>query len=287
LAKSRTARPPGTSFLHAGDRAFLTGLARAFGGAIVFSLPMLMTMEMWQLGFYIEPARLVLLLLLVVPLLVGLSHFVGFENTFCWEDDVVDAFVAYAVGFIAAAPILILFGAITPDMSAAEIAGKIALQAVPGSIGALLAQSQFGGEADRAKRKEVRGETYGSETFFMAVGAVFLSLNVAPTEEIVLISYQMTAWHALALALVSILLMHAFVYWVEFHGQSSIPENASAATVLLRYTVVGYAICLLISLYILWTFGRADDTPLLEVLTATLVLAFPAAVGAAAARLIL
>jgi putative integral membrane protein (TIGR02587 family) len=270
-----------------GNRTFLTGLARAFGGAIVFSLPMLMTMEMWQLGFYIEPARLVLLLLLVVPLLVGLSHFVGFENTFSWEDDVVDAFVAYAVGFIAAAPILLLFGAITLDMSAAEIAGKIALQAVPGSIGALLAQSQFGGEADRAKRKEVRGETYGSETFFMAVGAVFLSLNVAPTEEIVLISYQMTAWHALALALVSILLMHAFVYSVEFHGQSSIPENASAATVLLRYTVVGYAICLLISLYILWTFGRADDTPLLEVLTATLVLAFPAAVGAAAARLIL
>jgi putative integral membrane protein (TIGR02587 family) len=269
------------------DKAFLKGLARAFGGATIFSLPMLMTMEMWQLGFAIEPVRLVLLLLLLVPLLVGLSHYIGFENTFCWEDDVVDAFVAYAVGFIAALPVLALFGAITFDMALAEVVGKVAVQAVPGSIGALLAQSQFGGEADSRKRKEQRGETYGSETFFMAVGAVFLSLNVAPTEEIVLISFQMTAWHALVLALVSILLMHAFVYTVEFHGQSIMALDRRDVTVFLRYTLVGYAICLVISTYVLWTFGRTEGMPPIEMVMASVVLAFPASVGAAAARLIL
>ena len=270
-----------------GNHAFLIGLARAFGGAIVFSLPMLMTMEMWQLGFSLEPGRFVLLLLLVVPLLTGLSHYVGFEPTFDWQDDVVDAFVAYAVGFIAAAPILLLFGAIAPGMSAWEIAGKIAVQAVPGSIGALLAQSQFGGESDRIERRESRGETYGSETFFMLVGALFLSLNVAPTEEMILISYQMTPWHALGLVLVSLVAMHAFVYSVEFHGQSGKPEDHPAWTVFLRFTVVGYAICLLISAYLLWTFGRMTGSPLPEMATAIVVLAFPAAIGAAAARLIL
>lgn len=274
-----------------GDRganhAFLIGLTRAFGGAIIFSLPMLMTMEMWHLGFQMEPARFVLLLVLVVPLLTGLSHYVGFEPTFDWMDDLVDAFVAYAVGFIAAAPVLFLFGAIAPDMSAAEVAGKVAVQAVPGSIGALLAQSQFGGEADRAKRRDIRGETYGSEMFFMAIGAVFLSLNIAPTEEMFLISYRMTAWHALALLLFSLVLMHAFVYSVEFHGQSGKPEGIPRWTVFLRFTVVGYAICLLISAYMLWTFGSISGTSLLEIAMATVVLAFPAAIGAAAARLIL
>ena len=277
----------GSTSRRSGNRAFAIGLARAFGGAIIFSLPMLMTMEMWQLGFYIDPVRLSLLLLLLVPLLVGLSHYIGFEPTFCWQDDVVDAFVAYGVGFIAAVPILSLFGAINLEMSLAEILGKVALQAVPGSIGALLAQSQFGGESDSRKRKELRGETYGSETFFMAVGALFLSLNVAPTEEIILISFQMTIWQALALALVSIVLMHAFVYSVEFHGQSMRPLDAPDASAFLRYTVVGYAICLLISAYILWTFGRTTGMPALEIVMATVVLAFPAAVGAAAARLIL
>ena len=269
------------------NRAFLIGVARAFGGAIVFSLPTLMTMEMWSFGFSLEPVKLMLLLVMVVPLLIGLSHYVGFEPTFGWEDDAVDAMVAYAVGFIAAAPILALFGVITPDMSANEIVGKVAVQAVPGSIGALLAQSQFGGENRSDRRREARGDTYGGEIFFMAVGAVFLSMNLAPTEEMVLIAYQTTAWHALSLAAISLLLMHAFVYRVGFHGASSVPDGTHPAGVFLRYTVVGYAICLMISAYILWTFGRTEGGSVDEVVRTTIVLAFPAAIGAAAARLIL
>jgi putative integral membrane protein (TIGR02587 family) len=269
------------------ERAFLVGLSRAFGGAIVFALPMLMTMEMWSLGFSMHPLRLALLLLLVAPLLIGLSHFVGFEETFDWQDDVVDAFVAYGVGFIAAIPILIMFGVVKPGMAASEIVGKVALQAVPGSFGALLAQSQLGSGGEKGKRKENRGDTYGGETFFMTVGALFLSLNVAPTEEVVLISYQMTPLHAFALASTSILLMHAFVYSVGFSGESSIPEAVAAWSVFFRYTIVGYAICLVISAYILWTFGRADGLGPEELVTAIVVLAFPASIGAAAARLIL
>jgi putative integral membrane protein (TIGR02587 family) len=121
----------------------------------------------------------------------------------------------------------------------------------------------------------------------MAVGALFLSLNVAPTEEILLISYQMTPFHAFALASMSILLMHAFVYSVGFSGESSIPEAVARWSVFLRYTLVGYAICLVISAYILWTFGRTDGLGLEELVTSVVVLAFPASIGAAAARLIL
>jgi putative integral membrane protein (TIGR02587 family) len=245
-----------------------------------------MTMEMWWLGFYMEPLRLMLLLLLVVPLLVGLSHFVGFEETFGWRDDLVDALVAYGVGFVAAAPVLLLFAVIRWDMPASEIVGKVALQAVPGSIGALLAQSQFGGDGV-SQRKEKRRDTYGGELFFMAAGAVFLSLNVAPTEEMMLISHKMTSAHALVLALLSLVLMHAFVYSVGFRGQAAVPETVHLASVFLRYTIAGYAICIAISAYMLWTFGRTAGLSAEEIVTATVVLAFPAALGAAAARLIL
>lgn len=266
---------------------FLVGLARAFGGAIIFALPLLMTMEMWWLGFYVEPGRLILLLLLFIPLLIGLSHFVGFEDTFEWFDDAVDAFVAYAVAFVATVPILALFRVITWDMSAEEVVGKIALQAVPGSIGALLAQSQLGSRPSGRERKEKRRDTYAGECFFMTVGALFLSLNVAPTEEMVLISYMMTPWHALTLCAVSLVLMHAFVYSVEFQGRSEVPEGVHWISIFLRYTVVGYALCLLISIYILWTFGRTTGLSLGASVMAAVVLAFPASVGAAAARLIL
>jgi uncharacterized membrane protein len=57
--------------------------------------------------------------------------------------------------------------------------------------------------------------------------------------------------------------------------------------VFIRFTVVGYAIALLISLYVLWTFERTDGMPLRQIIPATIVLGFPAAVGAGAARLIL
>ncbi|HWP44338.1 MAG TPA: TIGR02587 family membrane protein, partial [Blastocatellia bacterium] len=190
---------------------FAVGLARAFGGAIIFSLPMLMTMEMWHLGLYIDPLRLALFLLVAIPLLVGLSYYSGFEQTTRWIEDIVDAFVAYAVGFIAAAGVLALFSVIDLSMSADEIIGKISVQAIPASIGAMLAQSQLGTHKQEQERKK-REAGYGGELFLMAVGALFLAFNLAPTEEMLLIAFMMTEWHAIALAIVSLLVMHAFVY---------------------------------------------------------------------------
>jgi uncharacterized membrane protein len=40
----------------AGAQETLAGLARGLGGAILFALPLLMTMEMWWLGFYRSPS---------------------------------------------------------------------------------------------------------------------------------------------------------------------------------------------------------------------------------------
>ena len=267
------------------DKQFTIGLARAFGGAIIFSLPLLMTMEMWYLGFSIDPLRLALLILVFFPFLVALSHYSGFEDTPGWRDDLLDAFVAYAVGFISSGLVLLLFGVLEFGMSLAEVIGKVSLQAVPASIGALLAHSQFGGHKEEQQAGEI--ETYQGEMFLMMVGALFLGFNVAPTEEIVLISYQMTEWHAIILIILSLVIMHAFVYAVEFKGQGSIPPEVSFGSVFLRFTIVGYVLSLIISFYILWTFGQIEGMSAAQILRAVLVLGFPAAVGAAAARLIL
>jgi putative integral membrane protein (TIGR02587 family) len=121
----------------------------------------------------------------------------------------------------------------------------------------------------------------------MAVGGLFLSLNVAPTEEVTLIAFRISAWHVLILVALSLAAMHALVYFLEFRGGHQIPEQASGLGLFMRYTVAGYAICLLVSLYVLWTFGRTDGVAAQQVLAMGLVLSFPASLGAAAARLIL
>jgi putative integral membrane protein (TIGR02587 family) len=261
-------------------------LARAFGGALIFSLPLLMTMEMWWLGFSMSRLRLALLLAVMVPFLTVLSHYRGFEKTVGWMDDLLDAFVAYAVAVAAATAILPLFGIIQWSMPIDEIVGKIALQAVPGSIGALLARSQLGAQDEQEQDRGVR-ESYGFEIFLMAVGGLFLSLNVAPTEEIQVIAFRISAWHVLGLITLSLAAMHAFVYFLEFRGGHKIPEQATGFGLFLRYTVTGYAVCLLVSLYVLWSLGRTDEVAAHQALTMALVLSFPAALGAAAARLIL
>jgi putative integral membrane protein (TIGR02587 family) len=276
---------PGTAPQSTEER-FRVGLARAFAGAIIFALPLLMTMEMWWLGFYMVRLRLTLLLVLLLPLLVGLAYHAGFEESFTWRHAMVSAAVAYAVGFSAAVAVLAMLAVIGRGMSADEILGKILLQSVPGSFGALLARSLLG-EHKAEERERGRSERYAGEIFLMAVGALFLAFNVAPTEEIVLIAYQMTHWHALILIGVSLVMMHAFVYALGFRGQSSIPSGTPAWSMFLRFTVVGYAVVLLISVYVLWTFGRADGMAVDKIVMMTVVLGFPAALGAAAARLLI
>ena len=263
--------------------AHAVDLAHDFGGALLFSFPLLMTMEMWWLGFYMDRSRLALFLLLAFLVVIALSYFEGADETF--KIEILDALVACAVGYTVAATMLVLFGIIKPGMSASEIIGKVSLHAVPGSIGAILARRLL--EVEETKKERRRRQWYVAELFLMGVGGIFLAFQLAPTEEMVLIGHRMTEWHAVALAIVSLCVMQAFNCAVERGGQQRLFAADFFWGVFLRYTVVGYSIALLISLYVLWTFGRLDGAALTEIIMATLVLGFPAALGAAAARLIL
>lgn len=263
----------------------LRPLGRAFGGAILFSLPLLMTMEMWWLGFYMDRLRLCLFLVLTFPLLVALSHYAGFEKTFRLNEDVVDAFVAYAIGFIASGMLLLAFGILTVHASVGEVIGKISLQAIPASMGAILARTQLGGEKAQEREESTSGR-YAGEIFLMCAGALYFSFNVAPTEEMVLISYKIGELRALLLIAASLAIMHAFTYSLGFRGQAEIAEAGPIAT-FIQFTIVGYAASLVVSGYVLWTFGRLDDLAFAEALRTTVVLGFPASIGAAASRLIL
>ena len=227
-------------------------LARAFGGALLFSLPLLMTMEMWWFGFILEPFRLAVFLL-----------------------------VALAVGALTAAVILALFGVLEPGAPPRQIVGQLTLQAVAGAMGALLAGRQLSaGEDDTGDEDQA---TYPGELFLMVAGALFLALNRAPTEEMILIAYRMSPFHVIALMFVSLTVMHAIVFKVGFAGQEA-HDRPFAAFV--HFTLAGYGLVLLTSLYVLWVFGRIDGMHLREVADAMVVLSFPGALGAAAARLL-
>lgn len=245
---------------------------------------MLMTMEMWWLGFYMDRLRLALLIALTIVLLTELSHQIGFRHTRNWRDGLLDALIACGIGAAVSVVVLSVFGILGPQMSPQEIVGKVAVQTVPAAIGALLARSQFGIAGEEIAEKK---ETYWGELFLMAVGALFLGFNVAPTEEMILIAYSMSAWHGIALVALSLALMHGFVFAVGFKGGSELSPDTPWWSAFMRFTLPGYAVALSISLYVLWTFGRTDGSSADMILMAAIVLAFPSSLGAAAARLIL
>ncbi|MBC7767366.1 MAG: TIGR02587 family membrane protein [Phycisphaerales bacterium] len=258
-------------------------LGRALVGAVLFALPLFMTMEMWALGVAVERERLATLLLVMLPMLIALSYFAGFERAFGLVDHVLDAFAAIAVAAIAGALILLLLGVFAPTQPLQEVVGKIAMVTFPGAIGALLVDKQLNDERKRDDSGGA-GRSYFARLFLMAIGALFVALNVAPTEEMMLIAFQLSAWQSLVLALVSFAALHALLFWTEFPGKARWRGDAKFFSVLIRFTCAGYALCALASLFLLWAFGRTDGVALSELTEFVVVLSFPAVLGAGLAH---
>lgn len=261
------------------EESYARGLARAAAGAVLFGLPLMMTMEMWQFGFHMDRLKLALFLVVIALAVFGLARFAGFRDDTDFADDLLDAFAALAVGFVVSAVMLALFGLLTPATGVREAVGMVAVQAAPASFGAVLANKQLrgGGGAEKEDRAGYLGQL-----FLMAAGALFFAFNVAPTEEMILIGFKMSAWHALTLVAVSLAGLHALVFAVGFAGQE---DHDRPVLAFLHFTLPGYGIALLVSLYCLWTFGRLD-APLSDAVRSIVVLGFPAALGAAVARLV-
>jgi putative integral membrane protein (TIGR02587 family) len=265
-------------------REFAEGLGRAFAGSVLFALPLWMTMEMWWLGFYMSPFRLVVLMLSFFPLLVGLSHYIGFDETGHLGHAALHAAIACGVAIISSTIVLTVIAVVNVEMGWHELAGKAAVQTGPAALGALFAQAHFGSTPEEERRRRDTG--YAGHLFFMLIGALYVALTVAPTEEMPMIGFMMHDAHAFAAMALSLLLLHVFLQGAGFEGHAA-AEAHGTVSIFLRLTVVGYVIALAASAFLLWIFGRFDNGSLASGLHTTVALGLPATVGAGAARLTL
>lgn len=257
---------------------YAKGLARAGLGALIFALPLMMTAEMWELGVTIDPARGVLVVVTTLPLLVALSFYAGFEQTFSLLENVLDAFAALAVSAVTCLVVLALFGEVSPDTPLDELVGKLSVLSFAASIGALLADKQFNDD-EGGEEESVMERGFSGRLFIMGVGAIFLALNIAPTEEVSLIAGKISPAHIIALASLSLGLLYLVLKFADQDDDIGTARHIARA-------LTGYGICLMLSVTVLWIFGRTDGVALNQALERVIVLAFPASLGAGAARLI-
>jgi putative integral membrane protein (TIGR02587 family) len=241
-------------------------------------------MEMWWLGFYLGPARILLLMAVFFPILIGVAHYIGFGDTASLGHATLHAITAYGVAIVSSGVMLGILGVFKPGMGWHELVGKTAIQAGPGALGALLAESHFGQSGEKGDRRDKAG--YVEHLFFMLVGALFVALTIAPTDEMPLIGYMMRHAHALVAVAFSLALLHFFMHGVGFEGHAA-SEPGGGLSTFFRLAVVGYSLALVVSAFLLYVFGRFDDTQIAPAIHTTVALGLPATVGAAAARLIL
>ena len=156
-------------------------------------------------------------------------------------------------------------------------------KAVRAAFGAMVAHLEIDEPAASIGPAHPHG--FASSAFLMAVGSLYLCSSLASTEEMMLIAYKMSVWQIGGLMAFSLVMMQLFdEYAIEQDLGGAGGESAWSTS--LAMTAIGYTIALVISLYILWTFGRTDGLTFAQLVKETIVLGFPAALGAGAARLL-
>src|SRR5215207_1081195 len=117
---------------------------RGVAGGLLFSLPLLYTMEVWDAGFSIPPHRQ----------------------------------LAYLLGTF----VLLLFvlGRLGPELRLHEVMGRIVVGALTVAIGVSVGTAQLGGDPARRGSDE-RQVGLGSQIALAVCGAVLVAANVAPT----------------------------------------------------------------------------------------------------------
>jgi putative integral membrane protein (TIGR02587 family) len=206
---------------------------------------------------------------------------VGFERGRTYRP-LEDAVVGFGCSFILAAALLFLLDRIQLSMSPGNIIGIVALSSIPTSLGFALgnALAPIGGGEGADQMKGSPGELLAA-----GAGAVVLSLNIAPTEEPVMLAYQLDYIRLIGLVVVSLLLSWLIVFHAEFGGRESRRQAPGAIQSPTVETLLAYLVAFFVAGLLLASFGEIegfDSASLAEVV----VLSFPASMGAALGRLL-
>ena len=261
---------------------------RGFAGGLLFSLPLLYTMEVWWAGFIATPARLLLLLAATFLLLLGYNRFSGLRHDADAVEVVVDSVEELGLGLITAAGVLYLLGRIGPEISARENLGKIVVEAALVAIGFSVGSAQLGATNEEIGEGSGDGKrtTLAHHVVIALCGAVLFAANVAPTEEIIVIAMETHPAQIVGIALLSAAIGGCVLYVVDFASSDRFAPVEHTLDIAIG-SAVTYAIAIVASAAILWFFGRFEDVALTMGARQVVVLAFPAALGAAAGRLLL
>ena len=270
-----------------GLRPYIRGMA----GGLLIGLPLLFTMEMWWHGFLLPAWKILVLLAIAFGIVVAFNSVSGFRRDRSATELVVDSVEALGLAIVVAFVALLLLGRLDLATDLRDAVRKVALEAIPVSFGFSIASAQLG-EADAEgtdRGDQERGSSHhGSATTLLlaAGGALVFALNVAPTEEPVMLGIEAPWWQLAVVMAATYIVTLAIVFHAEFAarrpGTSESPLESP-----LGETLAAYAVSLGVALLLLWAFGRTEGVALPAIAGQTVMLGVVASLGAAVGRLLL
>jgi putative integral membrane protein (TIGR02587 family) len=266
-------------------RESLQEYGRGMAGGLMFSLPMLYTVEVWEAGIIAPPVLLIGLLVVTYVLLLGYNRFAGIHDDSSWMEVAIDSVEELGLGIVLAAAVLYLLGRIGPHSSLDEAAGKIVIEASLVAIGFSIGTAHLHASNEEEPRAEREPMGMAGDLTIAFCGAILFAANVGPTEEIVTIAVETHPWRLVGLAMGTVAASALILYFTNF--KRSAPAHGRNRAGVVTGTTTTYAIALLASALILWFFGRFEGTSPDIIVAETVVLAFPSTLGASAGRLLL
>jgi len=279
----------------------LAEYAQGVIGGLLFSFPLLYTMEIWYAGFMAQPYQLIVMMVATFLLLLGYNRFAGMHPGTTWKDVVIDSFEEMGIGLVMSFCILLMLNRIQlGENSIDEIMGKVITEAMFVSIGVSIGTAQLGNSAkaedeeEGEKKEPSEAEKEGKERRSGKVALVVLALcgsiivggSVAPTEEVLLIAVEAKPYHILVIALASILLSLIVCYFSDFKGIDR-PDDQPTLYEIAFETCLTYCTALVASVFVTWYFFGFSDTSFWNIMAQCVVLGLIASLGASAGRLLI
>jgi putative integral membrane protein (TIGR02587 family) len=269
---------------------------RGLSGAFLLGIPLLFTMEMWWIGKYLSTAHLLALLAFALLMNYALASIAGFRRDKTILGSLEEALDAVAIGAVASTIILAVLNRISWHEPFESSLGMVVLQTVPLSIGASVSNILFGrvegngGQDGQPSHQHARAKdaTVWQRTLVdigaTIAGATIIGFSIAPTDEIPMLASELNFLNEFALIVTTLVVTYAIVFSSGFDPQGEMQDHGIFQRPVTE-TTVSYVISLGLSFVMLMLFDQVStDDPLSHIVSQTLVLGLPTAVGGAAGR---
>ena len=255
---------------------------RGVAGGAILGVPLLYTQETWLHGRSVSPLVILVGLQSHFGVNVALSYFVGFRPGRTHRP-IEDAVVGMGLSVVLSALLLVLLDRVGAETSLENVLGVVALTSIPVSIGFSVGAA-LAPRNGAEKSEEI--PSGGGDLLVAAGGALVFALNIAPTEEPIMLAAELDGVRLVLLVVASLVLPYLMVFYAEFGGREHRVASDGATQGPVTETLLAYGVAFVVSAAMLAMFGRVDDVN--GAATARVVtLAFPASIGAALGRMLI